>query len=339
GEYRVARAAELEGAAALQALGLEQQLASGARVERAGAQDRRHFRVGRYPCRRVQHVVELRKRDGRHRAQTSRSPPDVFSKPNAAPAGLSTDSKRRADAADSQERGFAMIRKLLIPLLAAVALSGCVSDYYHRGGGGGDYYYGSPGYSGYYGAPYSSLGYGYDGWYGGVGYGHGYGRYAPYRRHYGYGGWYGSPFYGYSPWPSYYYPYYPRPRPRPDHEPPPPTAERGTGGNLPPRRQVAPQPQHAAPSLGPQRRMQSQPLRRPSMPVAPMAAPQPRMQQRRSAQPLAPAPSMRAPAPASVPRMDRPAPRMQSAPVRATPRPAPRMERRTPTDRDRRAEP
>src|SRR5690606_18295270 len=91
-----------------------------------------------------------------------------------------------ADAAGSQERGWTMIRKLLIPLIAAAALSGCASDYYHRGSVGGDYYYGSPGYSSWYGAPYSSLGYGPGGWYGGIGYG--YDRYSPYQRHYGYGG-------------------------------------------------------------------------------------------------------------------------------------------------------
>ena len=144
-----------------------------------------------------------------------------------------------------------MIRKLLIPLVAAAALSGCASDYYYRGSGGGDYYYGSPAYSGYYGAPYSSLGYGHGGWYGGLGYG--YGHYAPYRRYYGYGGWYGSPYYGYSPWPSYYYPYRPRPRPRPgpDGEPPAAGVERVTGGNLPPRRQVMPSPQQAAPVARP----------------------------------------------------------------------------------------
>ena len=41
------------------------------------------------------------------------------------------------------EQGIAMIRKLLLPLVALLALSGCASDYYYRGGSG-DYYYSSP---------------------------------------------------------------------------------------------------------------------------------------------------------------------------------------------------
>jgi hypothetical protein len=86
-----------------------------------------------------------------------------------------------------------MIRKLLLPALAAVLLGGCVTGYDYRGGNG-DYYYGQPSvdyYDGYYG------GYGYPGWSGMMGFGYGYGGY-------GYGGYgYGYPYYGYG------YPYYP----------------------------------------------------------------------------------------------------------------------------------
>ena len=239
-----------------------------------------------------------------------------------------------------------MIRKLLVPLIAAAALSGCASDYYHRGSGGGDYYYGSPAHSTYYGAPYSSLGYGAGGWYGGVGYG--YNRYPPYRRHYGYGGWGGSPYYGglgyygYSRWPYGYYPHHPRPRPRPDDERPP-VVERVTGGNQPPRRMVAPQPQRSAPAVHQRMRRSGGdvPLMRPApRPGMSMPAPQqPRMQQRRTSQPLSP-PAMRPTAPASPPRMSQPAPRPQMAAPRATSRPAPRMERRPESRQDdRRFEP
>lgn len=111
-----------------------------------------------------------------------------------------------------------MIRKLVLPVLAAALLGGCVTDYAYRGGDRGDYYYGQPsveyrydgGYGGY--APYG---------YGGFGYG-GYGTYGyPYRNYgmpYGYGGYYNNPYY-----PPYYRPYYQRPpvvRPRPDGPPP-----------------------------------------------------------------------------------------------------------------------
>jgi hypothetical protein len=86
-----------------------------------------------------------------------------------------------------------MIRKLLLPALAAVVLGGCVTGYDYRGGTG-DYYYGQPSvdydyYGGYYG-------YGYPGWHGSLGFGYGYGGGYPY---YGYG----YPYYGYG------YPYYP----------------------------------------------------------------------------------------------------------------------------------
>ena len=90
------------------------------------------------------------------------------------------------------EQGLAMIRKLLLPLVALLALSGCASDYYYRGDRGGDYYYSSPRSSYYYGAPYSSIGYGSPGgWYGGIGCG------AEGYVWYGYGG------YGWYDWGGY----------------------------------------------------------------------------------------------------------------------------------------
>ena len=77
-----------------------------------------------------------------------------------------------------------MIRKLILPALAALMLAGCAT-YQYRAGSGGDYYYGQPGTEyRYYGSPYGYGGYGYGG-YGGYGYGS-----------YGYGG-YG---YGYQPY-------------------------------------------------------------------------------------------------------------------------------------------
>jgi hypothetical protein len=98
-----------------------------------------------------------------------------------------------------------MIRKLLLPALAAALLAGCVTGYDYRGGSG-DYYYGQPSIDyqddGYY-SPYGYGGYGYPGgWSGMIGYGMGYGGgYGPY----GYGGYpYGYPY-------GYGYPYNPRP--------------------------------------------------------------------------------------------------------------------------------
>jgi len=104
-----------------------------------------------------------------------------------------------------------MIRKLVLPAIAAVLLSGCVTDYAYRGGAQGDYYYGRP-----------STQYRYDGGYGA--YPYGYGRFGygyPYSYPYGY---YGSPwgYGGYHNYP-YYRPYLRRPpliHPRPDGTPP-----------------------------------------------------------------------------------------------------------------------
>lgn len=107
-----------------------------------------------------------------------------------------------------------MIRKLVLPTLAAALLAGCATDYAYRGGDRGDYYYGRP-----------STQYRYDGGYGGYSpYGYGnYGAYGyPYRQYgvpYGYGGYYNRPYY------PYYRPDYHRPpvvQPRPDDSAPPP---------------------------------------------------------------------------------------------------------------------
>jgi hypothetical protein len=86
-----------------------------------------------------------------------------------------------------------MIRKLILPALAAALLAGCVTDYAYRGGSG-DYYYGQPGSQYDYYGPYGGY---YDG-YGGYG-GYGYPSY----------GWGGSFGFGYSTYPYFYgYPYY-----------------------------------------------------------------------------------------------------------------------------------
>ena len=123
-----------------------------------------------------------------------------------------------------------MIRKLLLPALAAGLLAGCMSYGYDYRGGGSDYYYGQPSSdyryygsgSGYgYGGPYGSIGYGYPGGLNGsIGYGYpgglngniGYGsRYGHSRYGYYPRGYYGSPYghyngYGYGyPYDPYYY--------------------------------------------------------------------------------------------------------------------------------------
>ena len=88
-----------------------------------------------------------------------------------------------------------MIRKLILPALAALLLAGCAS-YQYRGGTSGDYYYGQPGTEyRYYGYP----SYGYGG-YGYGAYGYGYPSYFSYRSYYGYpygyGGYYRPPYKG-----------------------------------------------------------------------------------------------------------------------------------------------
>ena len=93
-----------------------------------------------------------------------------------------------------------MLRKFLLPALAATTLAGCATGYSYRGGSG-DYYYGQPqveyryygpsmygGYGGYYG----------NGLYGGIGFGYPFG----YACHYG-GGYWNSPYGGYPYWSLY----------------------------------------------------------------------------------------------------------------------------------------
>lgn len=82
-----------------------------------------------------------------------------------------------------------MIRKLLLPLVAAALLGGCVTSGYSYRQGSGDYYYGAPSVEYRYHPYYGPYGYGYP--YGAYGHGY-YGRSAydyrydwPYRyRHY-----------------------------------------------------------------------------------------------------------------------------------------------------------
>lgn len=118
-----------------------------------------------------------------------------------------------------------MLRKLLLPALAATLLAGCVTGYTYRGqGASGDYYYGQP-----------SVEYRYHGGYG-YGYpGYGYGGYYGYPYRYGYPsrhGWYGYPYYSYPRYPYYRYPYrYDR---HPDYRPgKPPRHDGGSRGNGP----------------------------------------------------------------------------------------------------------
>ncbi|ALN83425.1 hypothetical protein LC55x_0120 [Lysobacter capsici] len=165
-----------------------------------------------------------------------------------------------------------MIRKLMIPLVAASLLAGCVSDYSLRGGGGGgSYYYGRPSVDyNYYG--------GYGGYYG-PGYGYPYGEAYRYRG-YGYPGYYGGGYYGGYPYGYYPRPYYPnRPgRPHnPSRPPNPPRQDGGVpwrdthrvgGGAWAPNNPVQQQPQPRAYST-PQPRSFSQPQMQPRMPTAP----------------------------------------------------------------------
>jgi hypothetical protein len=101
-------------------------------------------------------------------------------------------------------RGTTMIRKALIPTLAAalaVLVGGCATGYQYRGGNG-DYYYGQPSIE-YRDYGYGSYGYGYPGgWSGSLGFGYGYGGYPYYG--------YGYPYYGGYGYPYYYRHHYPR---------------------------------------------------------------------------------------------------------------------------------
>lgn len=88
-----------------------------------------------------------------------------------------------------------MLRKFLLPALAAATLAGCATDYAYRDGEGGDYYYGQPRTEYRYYDPYGGYGsYGYGGgyYYDGFGrlvYGNPYGFYGYPYGGYG-GGWY-----------------------------------------------------------------------------------------------------------------------------------------------------
>lgn len=158
-----------------------------------------------------------------------------------------------------------MIRKLMIPLVAASLLAGCVSDYSLRGGGGGgSYYYGRP-----------SVDYNYYG-----GYGYPYGEAYRYRG-YGYPGYYGGGYYGGYPYGYYPRPYYPNRPGRPHNPSRPPTprqdggvpwrdTHRVNGGTWAPNNPVQQQPQPRAYST-PQPRSFSQPQMQPRMPTAPAA--------------------------------------------------------------------
>lgn len=154
---------------------------------------------------------------------------------------------------------FKMINKLILPAVATVLLSGCMTGYnYRHARGAGDYYYGQPSVDyRYHGSPYGRYGYGP----------YGYGSYG-YRGYYGYGG-YGYPYY-----PGYYW--RPHPdygdhddgdhEPRPDNDNPPPWRDLGDlrmrkSGNTPPQR-VA--PTRSAPQV-PRRVVTPRPTPRPSI--------------------------------------------------------------------------
>lgn len=123
-----------------------------------------------------------------------------------------------------------MIRKFILPVMAAGLLAGCVTPGYQYRGGSGDYYYGR----GTTGVPYGygSIGYGSrGGWYGGMGYGMSYGY--PYGH-----GYYPGYYPGYVPYPVYRPPYHPRPYPRPH----PPRPWDGQGPQPPGDAATAPRP-------------------------------------------------------------------------------------------------
>ncbi|MDO5506404.1 MAG: hypothetical protein Q4F49_09000 [Pseudoxanthomonas suwonensis] len=127
-----------------------------------------------------------------------------------------------------------MIRKFLLPVIAAGLLAGCVTPGYHYRGGSGDYYYGQSVRSVPYG--YGSVGYGTrGGWHGSVGYGARVGYGYPYG-YYGYYPGYLPPYRAYYP-PRYYRPHPgARPpvvvRPRPGHDGPRPPQRRAPWRDL-----------------------------------------------------------------------------------------------------------
>lgn len=149
-----------------------------------------------------------------------------------------------------------MIRKLILPALAAALLAGC-SSYQYRGGASGDYYYGQPSsgynvYGGYGSSPYGGGGYGYSP-YGNPGY------YSPgyYPPTYYPPAYYPRTYYPPTYYPPAYYPRYPRyPQrppnnqgPRPGQTPgqnpnpgPRPTPGGDNGGNVPGQGQVPDRP-------------------------------------------------------------------------------------------------
>lgn len=167
-----------------------------------------------------------------------------------------------------------MIRKLMIPLVAASLLAGCVSDYSLRGGGGGgSYYYGRPSVDYNY---YGGYGGGYGGYYG-PGYGYPYGEAYRYRG-YGYPGYYGGGYYGGYPYYNYPRPHYPNHPGRPNNpsrpsNPPvrqdggvPWRDTRPVGGGAWAPNNSAQQPRNYS---APQPRSFSQPQMQPRMPSAP----------------------------------------------------------------------
>jgi hypothetical protein len=196
-----------------------------------------------------------------------------------------------------------MIRKLLLPAIAAALLSGCVTYGYRDGRG--DYYYGQPNTEYRYYDRYGYPGYGYSG----------YGYYG-YPGYYGYsGGYYG---YGAPYWGGYYRYYIPtRPRYEGGHHH---GGGGSDGGQAPPPDQDRPERPRApwrdldgiaGPSAGSKR--QGEMLQQ-----APRVAPRVATQTQ--------------PAPRMAPRV---MPQRATAPVRATPL-APRLGN---TKRDRRLNP
>ncbi|GAB3381949.1 hypothetical protein [Lysobacter fragariae] len=207
-----------------------------------------------------------------------------------------------------------MIRKLLVPALAAGLLAGCVTDYAYREDGGG-YYYGQPGVE----YRYQDYGY-YPGYYYPYGYGSYYGN--PYSGYYGY------PYYGY-PY-SYGYPYWRHHRPRPPQGNPPPDQ---TGGQPRPddNRNDSPRPppwrdfnrgRVAQPdpatmvAPGPMERPSREPMSRP-MP-RPMVRPDERAADARSMPRFEPRPEQRRDDRRDEPRMHAPPPMPRAQPRRGS---------------------
>ena len=187
-----------------------------------------------------------------------------------------------------------MLRKLLLPAAALIALGGCATGYDYRSGNGGDYYHGQSqveyrhvgpyvGVGGYYG--------GYGGYYGGmrpVAYYDRFGRLVygyPYGSGYSAYPYYGRPYYGY---PYAYPPRVPHP-PRPGDNGPAPDPGHDTGRHdrKPPWRDFG---RMSGPRQGTTNDAAVAPRTRPLMDgsagIAPRAvsrpAPAPRMESRRS---------------------------------------------------------